>query len=136
MSGTANVGLVRLKQAVWDPKLAVPSAWFESLLPEKKKGSDETNNATTSIYTCPKASVGMVWSGGVSAPARGLHVGQFPWTSVVGEIQDAEMENVDLLGLNLPVQKVQCVEPVVKVWHNCSHEGVSALAAWRLCMRL
>lgn len=54
---------------------------------------------------------------------------------MVGEIQDAEMENVVLLGLNLPVQQVQCVEPVVKVWHNCSHEGVSALAAQMLCMR-
>lgn len=51
---------------------------------------------------------------------------QLPWTSVMGEIRDADMENVALLGPNLPIQQVECVETAVKVWHNHSHEGVSA----------
>lgn len=122
VSGTAHLGLARLKQAVLDAELAVPSAWFESLLPNKK-GTDATNNATTSIYARPKASMGMAWSGGVSAPARG-----FAAPLDFSDGRDSGCRH----GKRSPVRTEsshptsECVETVVKVWHNRSHEGVSA----------
>lgn len=122
VSGTAHLGLARLKQAVLDAELAVPSAWFESLLPNKKGLMQPTTQkpAFTLVPKHPWEWLGLEES--VPQPG-GL---QLPWTSVMGEIRDADMENVALLGPNLPIQQVECVETVVKVWHNRSHEGVSA----------
>lgn len=79
MSGTANVGLVRLKQAVWDPKLAVPSAWFESLLPEKKKGLMKPTMQQPAFTLVPKHP--WEWFGlEESAPQPGVYM----WGSSLG----------------------------------------------------
>lgn len=122
VSGTAHLGLARLKQAVLDAELAVPSAWFESLLPNKKGLMQPTTQkpAFTLVPKHPWEWLGLEES--VPQPG-GL---QLPWTSVMGEIRDADMEKRSPVRTESSHPTSECVETVVKVWHNRSHEGVSA----------